>query len=131
MLRQTIPKNVNMPKFVGRLLLKYMQRFKQTLDCKSYRWLGATLRRIDQWMKEDKRNTFKLEHLRLLFNNTQISEEWGAQFRETMSAVIDRWGRDEVTRNNQVKEKLSYLVSLKVYGLRCRNKVASERMQCR
>jgi hypothetical protein len=48
-----------------------------------------------------------------------------------MRKIIEKWSREEIIPNNQVKGKLEYLVATKVYALRCSNSILATRMQMR
>lgn len=51
--------------------------------------------------------------------------------RLMMRKILQRQLREEIIPNNQVKDKLEYLVATKVYGLRCGSAVLAKRMQMR
>ncbi len=48
-----------------------------------------------------------------------------------MRKIIHKWSRKEILPNNQVKDKLEYLVAAKVFSLRCSNSGLATRMQMR
>lgn len=82
-------------------------------------------------MKESKKNSFKLEHLDELFGEGAATRRQSQLRRLMMRKILQRRLREEIIPNNQVKDKLEYLVAAKVYGLRCSNTQLAKRMQMR
>lgn len=64
-----------------------------------------------------------------------IGEEMPSGFRNlprlVIRKILNRWLRKSIIPNNQVKDKLTYLVATKVYALRCSNEQLSTRVQMR
>lgn len=48
-----------------------------------------------------------------------------------MRKVAIKYFRKEIQFNNQIKDKLEYLITAKVYALRCSNSILTTRMKFR
>lgn len=50
--------------------------------------------------------------------------------REVMSRIVKETMEDEVTCNNFVKDnRISYLIAMKIYAIRCRSATLAERVK--
>lgn len=101
---------------------------------------------LKKWIKQSKKNTFKIKHLRWYFKGgrretaEELSpEEQGFYYRANrrtarlnrlvMRNILIDSTREQIINNKQVKEKQSYLNASKIYSFRCCNRVLASRMQ--
>lgn len=76
------------------------------------------------------KNPFTLTHYEQLFS----VREWHTYSqlnRLLMRKILQKYKVEKIMKNNQVKDKLEYLVTAKVFSMRCTNSFLASRMQMR
>ena len=63
-------KNANLPKFLIRIFIKYVERFKEQYIKKEYDKLQVECRKMRDWKRHDKKqHAFGLKHLKRFFQD--------------------------------------------------------------
>lgn len=63
-------KNANLPKFLIRIFIKYLDKYKQMYIKKQYDKLMAECKKMKEWKKNDRRqHAFGLKHLKIFFQD--------------------------------------------------------------
>lgn len=125
-------KNANLPKFLIRIFIKYLDKFKKIYPRKEYERLYNDCKKMKEWKRtENKQHALGLKHLKQLFQDQKAGYPDPDLNRKVVIKIISEYLLEEICQNSQIPEthRLGYLVACRVYALRCRNSALAGRIQ--
>lgn len=125
-------KNANLPKFLIRIFIKYIDKFKNMYVKREYDRLYSECKKMKEWKKNDRRqHAFGLKHLKIFFQDVIEGFPDPGLNRRVISKIIDNYLLEEICQNSQIPQshRVGYLVACRVYSIRCRNIWLAGRIQ--